>query len=174
MAKAFSPSSPSMTLLIEPLSSSTRAKSIGVAQGGLGEGGGDGGGGGVEGGEGGEGDGGGGGGGEGEGGGGGGGEGEGGGGEGGEGGEGGDGGGDGGDGGGASGNGSDGGEALQTAAWSTARWLVSAAISLARNALDGSVAMLRSVDELTLPKPHANTVTPSPLTRAAAATAPES
>ena len=69
---------------------------------------------------------------------------------------------------------SDGGEALQTAAWSTARWLVSAAISLARNALDGSVAMLRSVDELTLPKPHANTVTPSPLTRAAAATAPES
>ena len=111
---------------------------------------------------------------------GGGGEGEGGGGEGGggggqgEGGEGGDGGGDGGDGGGASGNGSDGGEALQTAAWSTARWLVSAAISLARNALDGSVAMLRSVDELTLPKPHANTVTPSPLTRAAAATAPES
>ena len=46
-----------MTLLIEPLSSSTRAKSIGVAQGGLGEGGGDGGGGGVEGGEGGEGDG---------------------------------------------------------------------------------------------------------------------
>ena len=42
-----------MTLLIEPLSSSTRAKSIGVAQGGLGGGGGGveggGGGGGVEG-----------------------------------------------------------------------------------------------------------------------------
>ena len=71
-------------------------------------------------------------------------------------------------------DGGGGGESLQTAASSSARWLVSAARSFARSALDGSVAMLRSVDELTLPKPHANTVTPSPLTRAAAATAPES
>ena len=42
LANAFSPLGPSMSLFIEPLSSSTRAKSIGVAQGGLGEGGGDG------------------------------------------------------------------------------------------------------------------------------------
>ena len=41
LANAFSPLGPSMSLFIEPLSSSTRAKSIGVAQGGLGEGGGD-------------------------------------------------------------------------------------------------------------------------------------
>ena len=38
--------------------------------------------------------------------------------------------------------------------------------------MDGSVAICRSVDELTLsPKPHANTVTPSPLTSAAASMA---
>ena len=52
MAKAFSPLSPSMTPSIELLSSSTRAKSIGVAQGGLGGGGGGGGDGGGGGGEG--------------------------------------------------------------------------------------------------------------------------
>ena len=50
LAKAFSPPGPSIEpsgrgFFIEPLSSSTRAKSIGVAQGGLGEGGGYGGGG---------------------------------------------------------------------------------------------------------------------------------
>jgi hypothetical protein len=39
LAKAFSPPGPSMTFFTEPLSSSTRAKSIGVAQGGLGGGG---------------------------------------------------------------------------------------------------------------------------------------
>eukprot|EP00964_Phaeocystis_antarctica_P132775 scaffold96878_cov45-Phaeocystis_antarctica.AAC.1 len=41
LAKALSPLAPSMNFFIEPLSSSTRAKSIGVAQGGLGEGGSD-------------------------------------------------------------------------------------------------------------------------------------
>eukprot|EP00964_Phaeocystis_antarctica_P022779 scaffold12679_cov74-Phaeocystis_antarctica.AAC.1 len=68
--------------------------------------------------------------------------------------------------------GSEGGDSLQMSAASSTRWLVSAARSFARNALDGSVAMLRSVDSLTsVPKPHANTVTPSPLTSAAASTA---
>ena len=150
LAKAFSPLGPSIEpsgkgFFIEPLSSSTRAKSIGVAQGGLGGGGGGGGvegggGGGVEGGEGGgPGDG--------------------------------DGGPDG-DGGGASGGGGKGGDSSQAAASSRPRELASWAIVCARSALDESVAICSSVAEFKLfPKPHANTVTPSPLTSAAASTA---
>ena len=82
----------------------------------------------------------------------------------------GDGGGDGG--GGDGGGGGMGGDSLQTSASSDTRVLVSSASSCARIALDESVAICSSVAELTLsPKPHANTVAPSPLTSAAASTA---
>ena len=80
--------------------------------------------------------------------------------------------GEGSDGDGDKGGGLGGGDALQTAASSTPRELQSSAISCARTTLDGSVAIVCSVVLLTfLPKPHANTVTPSPLTSAAASTA---
>ena len=77
-----------------------------------------------------------------------------------------------GDGGGASGGGDEGGDPLQAAASSRPRELVSSAIFCARSASDESVAICSSVAKLNLfPKPHANTVTPSPLTSAAASTA---
>ena len=73
---------------------------------------------------------------------------------------------------GASGGGSKAGDSLQTSASSSTRVPVSSASSWARIALDESVAICSSVAELTLsPKPHANTVAPSPLTSAAASTA---
>eukprot|EP00964_Phaeocystis_antarctica_P019669 scaffold10855_cov63-Phaeocystis_antarctica.AAC.1 len=62
-------------------------------------------------------------------------------------------------------------------AFRSARYPVSSAISRAMiaptesSALDGSLAIFRSVDTLALPKPHANTVTFCPLTSFAASTA---
>jgi hypothetical protein len=69
------------------------------------------------------------------------------------------------------GGGDKGGDSLQTAGSSSTRAPVSSTIPCTRIALDGSVAISCSVAKLTeFPKPHANTVAPSPLTSAAAST----
>ena len=85
----------------------------------------------------------------------------------------GDGGGGDGDGGGGEGGGGDkGGDSLQTVASSPSRYFSSSLRSCTSSALDESVAICFSVVLLTLlPKPHANTVTPLPLTSAAASMA---